>query len=358
MRNISSANPHAKALHESLTRMRRVLKWTGYAAICLCGLVCIALAFFSWLAHRRESRSAIDVAPSSGHFANVGDTVVFFQEAGPVSGQAILLIHGTGAWSEIWRETMTALAASGFHAIAMDLPPFGYSGKPEGDGEYSRQKQARRMIGLLNALHIQRAIVVGHSVGARPAMEAALESPERVNSLVLIDPALGFAPDPHSVAHFEQNHRSWLARAFFGAKPVRNTVLAAYGTNPLFTKRLFSGFMSRKDSMTEERVKMLQRPLVVEGTTNAYGDWLQYLVLDQDTSLASDFQNFKKLIMPVFIVWGAADTVTPLWQGQELVKLIPHSQLAIMDAVGHIPYIEAPQKFNDILIQFLAATPN
>jgi pimeloyl-ACP methyl ester carboxylesterase len=294
----------------------------------------------------------------TGQFANVGDTVVFFQEAGPVSGQPVLLIHGTGAWSEIWRETMTALADSGFQAMAIDLPPFGYSGKPEGDWEYSRQNQARRIIGLLDALHIPHAIVIGHSVGARPLIEAALESPEKFDALVLVDPALGFASDPRKPPRFEQNQPSWVVRKFFGAKPVRNSFLATYGTNPFFTRRLFSGFVSRKDSVTEARVRMLQQPLAVEGTTNAYGDWLQYLLADRDTSLASDFGNFGRLTMPVFIVWGAADTVTPPWQGQELVKLVPHSQLANLDAVGHIPHIEDPQKFNDILIRFLTAAHN
>jgi pimeloyl-ACP methyl ester carboxylesterase len=338
--------------------MRRLLSWIGFAGIGLCALLCTVLAYFSWQARHRESRIAIEVAPATGHFANVGDTVVFFQTAGAISGRPVLLIHGTGAWSEIWRETMTALAASGFQAVAIDLPPFGYSGKPTGDREYSRQNQARRIIGLLDALHIAHAIVVGHSVGARPAMEAALESPERVDTLVLVDPALGFASDPRQTPRFEQNHPSWFVRAFFGAKPVRNSLLATYGTNPLFTRHLFSTFVSRKDSVNEARVQMLQQPLVVEGTTNAYGDWLQYLLTDQDTSLASDFGNFGKLTMPVFVVWGAADSVTPLWQGQELVQLVPHSQLAIIDAVGHIPYVEAPQKFNDVLIRFLAAGHN
>lgn len=50
--------------------------------------------------------------------------------------------------------------------------------------------------------------------------------------------------------------------------------------------------------------------------------------------------------------------MTPLWQGEELAKLIPRSRLAIIDEVGHIPYIEAQQKFNDVLIQFLYANRN
>lgn len=154
--------------------MRRALKLAILVAFALFGLACILLTFFTWQAHRRESKSANEVAPATGRFVTAGDTAVFLQEAGPLTGRAILLIHGTGAWSEIWRQTMTGLAGSGFRAIAVDLPPFGFSGKPYGDWEYSRQKQAGRLVALLDGLHIRHATIVGHSVGARPAIEAAL----------------------------------------------------------------------------------------------------------------------------------------------------------------------------------------
>jgi pimeloyl-ACP methyl ester carboxylesterase len=87
---------------------------------------------------------------------------IFVQESGPVSGRPVLLIHGTGAWSEIWRETIEPLSAAGFRTVAIDLPPFGYSEKPAAASAYSRENQARRIIGVLDALHIERAILVGH----------------------------------------------------------------------------------------------------------------------------------------------------------------------------------------------------
>jgi pimeloyl-ACP methyl ester carboxylesterase len=311
------------------------------------------LLFFSQESVRRETKTPAEAAPVYGHFATVDDTQIFYQEDGPISGQAILLVPGTGAWSEIWRETMTALAKSGFRAIAIDVPPFGYSGKPAGAFEYTRQKQARRILGLLDALHIEHATVVAHSVGARAAVEASLEASERVDTLVLVDPALGFSPDPGATAQFEQNHPVWWVRAFFAAKPLRNVLLRTYGTNPLSTKTIFASFVVRKESVTDARVEMLQRPLVVEGATNGYGDWLQDLLISPDTSLGNDFANFRRLSMPAFLIWGRADSVTPLWQGQHLKKLIPNCNLAEIDNVGHIPYIEDPDKFNSLLLGFL-----
>ena len=313
-------------------------------------LVLFVLIVFSVQASRREVKTSAQVAVKSGRFIDAGDVEIFIQEVGPKLGEPVLLVHGTGAWSEIWRETMSNLAENGFRAIAIDLPPFGYSGKPYGPDSYSRKNQAQRIIAVLNALHIEKAVLVGHSVGGRPTIEVALRVPERVKKLILIDPALGFTLDK---PNFEQNKPTLMTRIFFKLRPLRNAILATYGTNPFFTEKLFKSFVSNTAAVTKERVKMLQRPLVVKNTTNAYGDWLQYLMVERDTSLASNFSNFSKLQMPVGILWGGTDSVTPLWQGDALQKLIPNSKLAVIDAAGHIPYIESVTQFNILLLQYL-----
>jgi len=317
--------------------IRKILKWVFRMGVVVFILVCTVLVFFSWQASRRESKTISEVAPDTGYFVKANDIEIFVQEAGPASGQPVLLIHGTGAWSEIWRDTMKVLSEEGFRVVAIDAPPFGYSEKPNGASAYSRENQAKRIIGVLDSLNIKKAIFVGHSVGARPTIEVALGAPDRAEKLILVDPALGFQSDAIETPHFEQNKSSWIVRLLFGVKPLRNAVLQTYGTNPLSTKRLFSSFVSQKDVVTDARVKMLQQPLRVENTTSGYGDWLQYLTLSQDYSLGSDFGNFKNLAMPVFIIWGSTDRVTPLWQGEQLKKLIPNSELVVINNVGHIP---------------------
>jgi pimeloyl-ACP methyl ester carboxylesterase len=169
----------------------------------------------------------------------------------------------------------------------------------------------------------------------------------------LVDPALGFQADSSDHAHFEQNRPSWVARTFWSIRPLRNAALSTYGTNPLSTRRLFRSFVSRKEAVTDARVRMLQQPLSIKNTTNAQGEWLEMLLVSQDTSLASDFSRFQQLHMPVLVNWGASDTVTPLWQGKQLQALIPNSQLSVIEGVGHIPYIENADAFNNTLLQFL-----
>ena len=328
-------------------------RWTRRVLAAVLFLIAGILLFCGVATATREQLTEEQAAPQTGRHVTAGDVKVFVQEAGPATGTPVLLVHGTGAWSEIWRETMTALADAGFRAIAIDVPPFGFSGKPEGPAAYSPANQAKRISAALDALHVRKVILVGHSVGARPTVETALLAPNRVERLVLVDPALGFGAEGSTA--FQQNDPSPLVKIFFGAGPVRNALLSTVATNPLTTRPLFKTFVSNKAAVTDARVTMLQRPLVVENITNAEGDWLHYLMASRDDSRVSDFRNLAKLTMPALLIWGSTDTVTPLWQGRQLQKLLPRAELAVMDNVGHIPYIESPEAFNATLIRYLQA---
>lgn len=333
--------------------LRTAFRWIARVLAVIVLLVAAIAIIFRVTAATREREVAEKAAPSTGHFVLAGDLKMYVQEAGPSQGTPIVLVHGTGAWSEIWRQTMTALADAGFHTIAIDVPPFGYSGKPSGPSAYSPDKQAGRIAAALDALALRRVVLVGHSVGARPTVETALLAPDRIERLVLVDPALGFGAEGST--QFQQNDPSLLVRALLGVRGIRNAVLSVFATNPLTTRMLFQSFVSNKDAVTDARVTMLQQPLVVENTTTAEGDWLSYLMLSHDRSRVSDFKNFAKLTMPVLLIWGSTDTVTPLWQGRQLQKLIPHAELSVLENVGHIPYIENAAAFNDTLVRYLQA---
>ena len=215
--------------------MRRFFRRAAVAVLVVVVVIAAAVLFFDQQRRARETRSAADVAPRSGRFVDAADVKIFVQEAGPATAPAVLLVHGTGTWSEIWRDTIDALAVD-HHVIAIDLPPFGYSDKTLTRDAYARGKQARSIIGVLDALHVARVTLVGHSVGARPVVEAALEAPNRIARLILIDPALGFQTSSSDAPHFEQNNPSAAVRMLFATPPLRNATISSYGTNPLFIR--------------------------------------------------------------------------------------------------------------------------
>jgi pimeloyl-ACP methyl ester carboxylesterase len=306
------------------------------------------LAVFRVLSLARESETAAEAAPKSGHFVPAGDIKIYVQEDGPQTGQPVVFIHGFGAWSETWKKTTSVLAANGFHTVALDVPPFGFSEKIT-NGAFSRQEQAQRILRVMDALQLKPVILVGHSVGGRPTVEVALTAPDRVKSLVLVDPAFGFG----SNGQFEENHPSVLTRAFFGFTPLRNAVLSSTATNPLMTKRLLSTFVADPEVLTPALLSVYQKPFEVKDSTNRLGDWLKVLSVDPDTSLSGQLSNFAKLGMPTLLIWGDKDTVTPLAQGEILKKIIPNSSLTVLKGLGHIPQIEDPGQFNAALLPFL-----
>ncbi len=320
--------------------------WRGLLAILL--LIIAALAVFRILTFTRESQTAEQAAPFSGHFVSAGDIRLYVQEDGPKSGVPVVFIHGFGAWSETWKKTTSVLASHGFHTIALDVPPFGFSEKVT-DGTFSRQAQAHRIITVLAALQLDRVILVGHSVGARPTVEVALLAPDRIRALVLVDGAFGFGND----GQFEPNHPGLPARILFGLHPLRNAVLSATAVNPLMTKKLLSSFVADPEVLTPAVLAVYQKPFVVKDSTNRLGDWLKVLSVDEDTSLSGKLSNFSRLAMPTLLIWGDKDTVTPLWQGEKLKASILNSTLSVLKGLGHIPQIEDPDRFNGALLPFV-----
>ena len=331
--------------------MRRGWRCLGFAvvvglALLVVGLVVI-LGAFRWQAHARETTTRTDAAPRSGRFLRAADVEIFVQELGPAGAPVVILVHGMGAWSELWRETLVATASAGFRVVALDLPPFGYSERPAPNA-FGRGQQARRILGVIDALGVDQATLVGHSFGGGPTMEAVLLAPHRVRSLVLADAAIGLDATGGAGA---------LVRAVLAVRPLRNALVAATVTNPLLTRRLLTGFVADPAAVTDARITVLQAPMVVQGGTDAFGAWLLDFVTSREVALSQRPDAYRSLALPTLIIWGAVDSTTPLAQGQRLAQLIRGSELAVMAGVGHMPQIEDPAQFNRLLLAFLHAVP-
>ena len=328
-------------------------KWLGYFLKVLAAILALLLAvvlFFTLQANLRETKTRQEAAPSTGRFVQAGDVQLFIQEMGPTDRQAqvILFIHGTAAWSGLWRETMTPLAAAGYRCIAIDMPPFGYSERPS-TPSYGNADQAKRIVALMDALEIEHAILLGHSFGGGATMETALTIPERIDALILEDVGglnLNLLPAP-------KTQRPSAVEMLLGAPFVRNPVLAATATNPLFTKTLISTMILDPADATQEKISILQEPLVLQDSTNTLGDWLKEVLGPQEISLTSDPANYQKLTMPALILWGDSDTVIPLQEGEYLQSILPDAELVVMQGVNHIPHVEDHEKFMEIVLGFL-----
>jgi pimeloyl-ACP methyl ester carboxylesterase len=296
---------------------------------------------------RRETAIAAAAAPSGGRFVRAHDVELFTQERGDPSRPAVVFVHGTGAWSETWRPAMDAVAAAGFRAIALDLPPFGYSQRPE-PPRYDKQEQGRRIAGLLDAMAVERPILVGHSFGGGPTVEAVLADPSRVRALLLVDAALGIREDGQP-----PSSGSSVARGLLSIGPLRDALVATFLTNPRFTRRLLQSFVADPAVATDARVAVYQRPLTVRGTTRSFGQWLPALLLPDPQARSEDPAQYARLRLPVVAIWGDRDTVTPLDQGRRVVSLVPGARLVVLPGIGHIPQVEDADAFNRALVGVL-----
>ncbi len=301
-------------------------------------LVGLALILFRVLASNREVGS---LPPDSGMFIETPTQKFFVQAKGPEEAQPLLLAHGTAAWSGFWAKEVDLLAKAGYRAIAYDLPPFGYSDRAA-DGDYTRPTQARRILDLART-QPKPPIMVAHSFGAAPATEAVLRDPRSFAGLIIVDGAIGMDSIPASDLPLPLRLRA-----------IQEAALSATATNPLATRFLLKQLIHQKDAATDDYITVLQQPQLREETTEAYADWLPSLLAPVPTSLSLDPAQYANLPIPVRIIWGDMDTVTPPDQAEALARAIDQGPVHYLKDVGHIPHIEAPDAFTELLLKLLS----
>jgi len=317
----------------------KILRWSGNGLLVLLLSLILVIASFRMAASIRETATRQQLAPRTGHLVPTRSGGVFVQEKGPQDGVPVVLFHGTAAWSELWRHTSDALAAAGFHVIALDLPPFGFSDRP---GGYTRQDQAARISDVLEALKAPPAIIVGHSFGAGAATELAMRHPDQARALVLVDAALGLMAAPSDAP--------WVIRPQW----IREILVSLTITNPVATEMLLKSMIAKKERALPEFVAILQWPLTQRDSTSDIADWLYYFLGADSNAVSADRTAYAKVEIPVAILWGDKDTITPLEQALDLRTLLPQqTSLTLLPGLGHIPQIEDPAMFNDALLKTL-----
>ena len=315
-----------------------LLRWSGNTLLALVLLIVLVIVSFRMSASIRETRTRAELAPSWGHLVPTSSGGVFVQEHGPANGIPVVLFHGTAAWSELWRHTITPLAAAGFHVIALDLPPFGFSDRP---GGYTRQDQAARVNDVLIHLKAAPAIIVGHSFGAGAATELVMRYPDRARALVLVDAALGLTAAPSDAP--------WMIQP----KWIREVLVSLTITNPVATQALLEFLIAKKERALPEFVAILQRPTTQRDSTPDIADWLHYFLGTDRNAVSADRDAYARTKLPTAVLWGNQDTITPIDQAADLLTLLPQASLTVLPGLGHIPQIEDPALFNDALLKSL-----
>lgn len=239
-------------------------------------------------------------------------------------GKSLLLIHGLGARSEDWTSEMPSYAKSGFRVYAIDLLGCGRTDRP--NIAYTIGQQVDLIQGFLTAVHVEKADLIGWSMGGWVALEFALQHPERVDRLVAMDSAglkfqTSLSPDV-----LEPNNIPQLKRL--------ETVLMAH-------TYYIPGFVQRDLLRRMER----NRP-VVHRTLQS--------LLREDGDLAG---RLGQLRMPVLLVWGAEDALIPPSVGMRIYGAIPQSVLELYFDCGHMGPATCSGRIVPRVIDFLRSQP-
>jgi pimeloyl-ACP methyl ester carboxylesterase len=265
---------------------------------------------------------------------------ISINEAG--SGPPAILVHGLGATKVSLLPTLAALAGEGRRAIALDLPGFGDSGKPIG-APYHAPYFARAVVSLMDALGIERADLIGNSLGGRVALEVGLRFPQRARRLGLLAPSLAWlrgrpwAPLLRLISP-QIGLLQPAPRAF--VEGIVRTVVGSGGASggPWTAAGVDEFLRSYLTPRGRAAFYAAARQIYLEPPHGPHGLW---------TRLAS-------LGAPSLFVWGRQDTLVPIGFQAHVRRTVPAAEHLELEC-GHVPQLERPQQTHRALLRFLAA---
>jgi pimeloyl-ACP methyl ester carboxylesterase len=265
------------------------------------------------------------------------------------SGPPLVLVHGLGSSSSVeFYYNLEPLAAQ-HRVFAIDLPGFGRSDKPV--LEYTIALFVQAVSDLMASEAIERAAVMGVSMGGRVALGLALDSPDKVERLVLVD-ALGVGAPRRVLAY------SILLTRGLGELTLRGTARALRQMNPAVIRRFWGWYLKRPNRVdtlwSDERIanhgSLLARPEYRAAYLAALRSIAGMRQL-RDGVVVED--RLTELRMPTLLIWGGHDHIFPASHAQAAMERIPNGRLEVFDDSGHTPQMEEPDRFNRLVLDFL-----
>jgi pimeloyl-ACP methyl ester carboxylesterase len=250
----------------------------------------------------------------------------------------VLLVHGFGTSSFLWRNVGPAIALANLTAFAVDLFGHGASDRPF-DADYGIAAQAEYLDRALTALRMAKATVVGLDLGGAVALRFAAMHPDRVEKLILVNPlALDGIPgeDTKSLQKNTARHALRMSRGIMGAAPLMRELLRNSVSDPA----------------------MMPEPLVARYTAPYVGrDGIDHLLRVARAVDRADLEeiDLRSLPHPTLVVWGDKDPWSKSQIGDQLASTIGGSKLVHLPGASRLVPEEAPEMFSNLLLDFIGA---
>jgi pimeloyl-ACP methyl ester carboxylesterase len=258
------------------------------------------------------------------NFIQVDGNKIRYLESGD-SKNTLVLVHGLGASAERWNNVIPNFAKH-YHVIIPDLIGFGYSDKPLVD--YTPDFFSSFLGKFFDTLEIKHPNVIGSSLGGQIAVEYASTNPNNVEKLILVSPSGAMkqstpALDAYIMAALYPNEQS-AKNAFEMMESSGNEV----------DDRIVYGFIER-----------MQLP-------NAKLAFMSTVLGLKNSEIITPKLNL--INSPTLIIWGSKDPVIPIQHAEHFVSYIPDCRFYTMDGCGHTPYVQEPNAFSSIVLEFLS----
>ncbi len=269
------------------------------------------------------------------------DITVHYKQQG-TGEPRLLLLHGFAASTFSWREVMTPLTTMAGTVVAFDRPAFGLTERPmpgdwRGENPYSTESQVALTTGLMDTLGWARAILVGNSAGGTVALLTALEHPERVDALILVDAAI-----------YAGGGTPAIVRPLLRTPQMRHL-------GPLIARRIqaWGEDFARSawhdpSQLTPEIWVGYKKPLQAENWDRALWE------LTRASRRRSDLEErLTDVTMPTLVITGDDDRIVPTEQSIRLAEALPNATLVVIPDCGHVPHEECPEAFLEAMRDFL-----
>ena len=253
-------------------------------------------------------------------------------------GAPILLVHGFGTCSFLWRNVGPVLAMANRTAFAIDLFGYGESDRPF-DAQYGIAAQSDYLDRALTALRLTKATIVGIDLGGAIAMHLAFNRPDRVERLMVINPIAFDDVPAEDVKQLQRNTGRFalrISRGVLGAAPLMRELLDAS--------------VADKANMPEPLVARYLAPYVGQ-------DGLNHLLalaraVDDEDMVEVDLGQIDR---PTLIIWGDQDPFVSPTVGEELADTIPGSRLVRLPGTGRLVPEESPDTIANMILEFVGA---
>jgi pimeloyl-ACP methyl ester carboxylesterase len=253
-------------------------------------------------------------------------------------GSAVVLVHGLGGFTENWVHNIGPLAQR-HRVYAMDLVGFGRSDKVPLTRDLT--VLVKFIHDFMRTQHIEKASLVGNSLGGGLILQFAIDFPEKVTKLVLVDNA-GMGRDV--IIDLKVCSLPWLGELL--SRPSFNGIA-----------RLWKEIVGDPALVTPELVKLTYELASLPGAQKALLATLRAGINfrgQRDKLVKELMGQLGNITAPTLVVWGQQDRIIPVAHARVAAEMIPNARVEIYDHCGHMPQFEYPEKFNRLVLDFLA----